>query len=130
MRQTILDIIRATSLGTFSVTDELPWLSSGVPLYVKNFKKIYVDQPQITTEERIATLNGCSINDETTSVRVYFTTDAKQLPNNYDSLVSTIRAGKDDSTITGYTRRECDVTTSFENDAMVTQFEFRFTKII
>lgn len=130
MRQTILDILKALSLGTFSVSDELPWSSSGVPLYVKNFKKIYVDQPQIITEEVIATLDGISINNEITTVRVYFTTDAKLLPNNYDTLVSAIRTEKDNSDFAGYTKRECDITTSFEADAMVTQFEFRFTKII
>lgn len=130
MRQTILDILKALSLGTFSVTEELPWSSSGVPLYVKNFKKIYVDQPQTVTEELIPLLSGCSILNEITTVRVYFTTDAKQLPNNYDTLAAAIKASKDNTSITGFSKRECDVSTSFEADSMVTEFEFRFTKII
>ena len=130
MRQTILDIIQALSKGTYTVSEELPWSSSGVPLYVKNIKKIYVDQPQTTTEELLALLSGCSILNEITTVRVYFTNDAKQLPNNYDTLVTAIKAGKDDPSITGFSKRECDVSTSFEADAMVTEFEFRFTKLL
>lgn len=130
MRTELYDYIDGISKGTFSLTNELPWSSSGQPLYMNNYKRIYVDRDQYTTEAVIAMMNGLTIDNEITTVRVYFTTDAKQLPSNYEALVALIRDGKDIASANDYFKRECDVTTSFDADAMVTEFEFRFTKII
>jgi hypothetical protein len=130
MRQQILDYINTLSLGSFSLSQELPWSSSGTPLYLSNIKKIYVDRNQFTNDPLLSTLDGLIINSEITSVKVYFASDAKLLPANYDTLVSNIKLAKDVSTIEGVNRRECDVLTTFENDTLVTEFEFRFTKLI
>lgn len=130
MRQQILDYINSLSLGSYSVSNELPWSSSGTPLYLNNVKKIYVDRTQSTNDPLFGTLDGLTFNSEITSVKVYFASDAKLLPANYDTVVSTIKLGKDITTVTGFNRRECDVITSFENDLLVTEFEFRFTKLI
>lgn len=130
MRTEIYNYIKGLALGTFKLSDELPFDASGQPLYLKNKKCIYVDQPQTVHETLIYTLDSLDINAETTSVRVYVTTDAKQLPNNYSSLVASIKAGRQASTIQGVNRREVDVTTSYVEDAMLTEFEFRFTKLI
>lgn len=129
MRQAIYDHIGSLSLGSFNLSSELPWSSSGTALYLKNLKRIYVDVDQITEDLSIAALNGLIINNETTVVRVFFACDAKQLPSNYETLVSGIRTGKSSTSIEGVSRRECDVTTSFEEDIVVTEFEFRFIKI-
>jgi hypothetical protein len=129
MRQAIWDYIDAVSKGTFTLTNELPWDSSGSPLYLKNIKRIYVNTDQVTEELVYATLNGVCINNEITTVSAYFVCDAKQLPSNYETLVSAIRLAKNSTDITGVSRRECDVTTSFEADMLVTEFEFRFINI-
>lgn len=129
MRSELLSYFNGLALGTFNVSSELPWNESDNPLYVKNAKRIYVDRPQKTVDPLISALDGLTINNEVTSVRVYFTTDAKQLPSNYESLLDNLRAGKDITTIEGVSRRECDVVTSFENDLMITELEYRFTKI-
>ena len=129
MRQAIYDHIDSLTLGSFNLSTELPWTSSGTALYLKNLKRIYVDVDQITEELSIAALNGLIINDETTTVRVFFACDAKQLPSNYETVVSGIRTAKSTASITGVSRRECDVSTSFEEDIVVTEFEFRFIKI-
>lgn len=129
MRQAIYDHIDSLSLGSFNLSSELPWSSSGTALYLKNLKRIYVDVDQITEDLSIAALNGLIINNETTIVRVFFACDAKQLPSNYETIVSSIRTGKSTADITGVSRRECDVSTSFEEDIVVTEFEFRFIKI-
>jgi hypothetical protein len=130
MRQQILDYINSLTLGGYSVSNELPWSSSGTPLYLNNVKKIYVDRTQSTNDPLFATLDGLTFNSEITSVKVYFASDAKLLPANYDTVVSNMKLGKDVTTATGFNRRECDVTTTFENDLLVTEFEFRFTKLI
>jgi hypothetical protein len=129
MRTEIYNYIKGLSLGSFKLSDELPFDASGNPLYVKNKKCIYVDNSQTVHDTLIYTLDALDINAETTTVRVYVTTDAKQLPTNYSSLVSSIKTARSATTIQGVNRREVDVTSSYIEDAMITAFEFRFTKI-
>ena len=130
MRQELVDYIGTQNLGGFILSNELPYASSGVPLYIKNVKRIYVDRTQFSNEPLITTLSGVQVDSEIASVRVYFASDAKQLPPNYDTVVSLLRDGKDTATITGVTRRECVISTTFEEDLLVTELEFRFTTII
>jgi hypothetical protein len=89
-----------------------------------------VDRTEYSNEPLIATLDGTQIDSEIASVRVYFSSDAKLLPPNYDQVITSLRAGKDVTTITGVTRRECLISTTFEEDLLVTELEFRFTTII
>ena len=129
MRQEILDYIGSLSLGGFTLTQELPWTDAGTELYLKNPKRIYVDITKYSTQPIVSTLDGLLVSNDQASVGVYFSADAKQLPANYDTLVSDLRSAKD-VTLTDTTyRRECDVITEFQNDLIVTQLEFRFTKI-
>jgi len=129
MRQEIIDYCQNLSLGGFIVSNELPFSDSGVALYLKNVKSIYVDIPQYATEAIIRTLDAISISDEVTTVRLYFSADAKSLPANYEDLVSDLRSAKDITTITGYNRREVDVETDYTQDVLVTELTFRFTKL-
>lgn len=84
---------------------------------------------QTDTEPFIQTLSGLTIANQVTSVRVVFSIDAKQIPSNYDSLVEKLRQGKDITTIQGVNRRECSVSTEYVNDLLVTELEYRFTKL-
>ena len=130
MRTEIYDYIDGLSKTGFTLSSALPWTADGVALYQKNFKTIYVDMDNVTHDTVFATMNGLTFENETTTVRVYFTTDAKQLPSNYETLVSAIREARNIDTITGVTQRQSDVTRTFEADSMVTEIEFRFTKLI
>lgn len=131
MRQAILDGISALSLGTFKVSSELPWDAAGQPLYEKNPKVIYVDEPDSEESTLINTLCGNSptLATKTTTINVFVTVDAKQKPSNYDSLVSAIQGVKNTTEITAVRSREVDVETSFAADTMLTQFTFRFTEL-
>ncbi len=129
MRQDILDFIGNLNLGTFILSQELPYSSSGTPLYVKNPKRIYVDRTQYTTEPIIQTLNGVNISNEIASVRVYFSTDAKQIPPSYDDAILDLKSAVNEIDTSGYQRRECLISTTFEEDLMVTELEYRFTKL-
>ena len=129
MRTEILDYISTLNLGSFLVSQELPWEESGQALFLKNLKKIYVDAAQYQNETLIRALNGLNINNETSIVRILFACDAKQTPANYDTLVNDLKSAKDITTIDGIRSRQCDVTTDIENDALVTTLEIRFTKI-
>lgn len=129
MRQALIDYIKGLTLGTFVVDTQLPWSESGTPLHLKNVKRIYVDRPQFEVETILETLQGQEINTEVTIVRVLFSTDAKQLPTNYETLLADLKLGKDIETDQGFYKRICNVTTEFQNDLLVTELEYRFTKL-
>lgn len=128
MRTELLTYLKDQKFKNFNVSDELPFSSSNTVLYQKNPKRIYADVEQVTLEPMIQTF-GNTIDAEVHSVRLYFTTDAKQLPSDYSNVVSQIKAGKNVPTTDNFYRRECTTATSFENDLMITEFEFRFTKL-
>jgi hypothetical protein len=129
MRQDILDYIETLSLGGFTLSQQLPYTDSTTPLYIKNPKSIYVDVTRYSTEPLVTTLDSLIINSETNIVRIFFSTDAKSLPANYDDLVSDLRAAKDIEAVPNSFRRLVDVKTYFESDLLVTELEIRFTKI-
>lgn len=129
MRTEVIDYISGLSLGSFILTEELPWDSDGNPLYIKNLKKIYVDVTAFENDPIITTLNGLSINNEASIVRVYFACDAKVLPSNYEEVVSEIKTAKDIDTVSGVNNRTVTVSTRFQADMLVTELEIRFTKL-
>lgn len=128
MRTELIDYFKKLKLKNFGVSDELPFVS-GVVMYLKNPKKIYTTLPQKTIQPLIEVMGNHGVFQEVHVVTVYFTTDAKTLPSDYETVVDQIRGGRDVVTSTNYFRREVDVTTSFDGDLMVTEFEFRFTKL-
>lgn len=129
MRQAVIDYLQGENLGSFTIANEVPWQESGTDLYLKNLKKIYIDVDAFTTEPVITTFSGLYLNNETTVVRVYFANDAKQIPSNYDEVVGLIKAAKEISSAQGFTRREAEVSTSYESDRLVTEIELRYIKL-
>jgi len=130
MRTEILDYFKANKVSGYTLTQELPWDASGEALYLKNFKYIYVDSDQIAQEPLIDVLNGVGIVNQITTVRTFITTDAKNQPSNYATMVSTFKNARLDTDITGVTQRATQVSTEFVGDAQVTQFEFSFRELI
>lgn len=129
MRQEVIEYLQNENLGVYTVSTELPWNESGERLYLKNLKKIYVDTNQFLVEPLITTFSGLNISNDTTIVRIYFANDAKQIPSNYDEVVSTVKAAKDINNTDGFARREVEVNTSFEADRLVTEIELRYIKL-
>ena len=129
MRQEVLDYINSLALGGYLLSEESPWRDNTIPLYIKNLKKIYVDNVEYLSEPLIATLGTLSINQQTQSTRIYFANDAKTVPSNYDTLVQDLILAKNIDLADGTNRREADVRVSYENDVMVTEIEIRFTKL-
>jgi hypothetical protein len=130
MRQEVLDYIEGLDLGTFFLTQELPRSESGSPLYIKNLKRIYVDNTNYGVENFITTMDGVRIQSEVLTVRVLFASDAKTVPPIYEELVQNLRRVNDITAIAGVNRREVDVTTSLEDDRLVTEVEYRFYKLL
>lgn len=129
MREDIITYVKTLALGGFSLSSELPSDASGMPLYLKNPKKLYIDLDQITEEPIVQTLGGFNLNNEATTVSLYFTADAKQLPANYQSMVNSLRLGKDIIPAQGYTNRTVEVQTEYEEDMLLTRIDYTFSKI-
>lgn len=129
MRTEVIDYISTLNLGGFILSQELPWEESGTALYLKNLKKIYVDVTRYDNEPIVQTLSGFTINNETSTVRIYFSCDAKQLPPNYDDIVSDLKSAKDITTIEGLQNRQVSVSTDLANDVLSTTVEIRFIKL-
>lgn len=129
MRTQVLDYIRDVNPGGFFVTEELPWTESGLSLYLKNLKSVYVNVEQTETEDLILALNGLNIQNRIHIVRVFFATDAKTLPPNYEDFVTALRR-VNDLPAEGFQRRQVSVETDIENDVLVTELEYRFTKLL
>jgi hypothetical protein len=130
MRSLILTYLEDNKPSGFGVSQNLPFDQNGTALYLQNLKTLYVEQPQTEQEPLYDTLDDSPVVSETTIVNVYVVTDAKTLPTDYDTMVTTVKATRNLSTITGYTEKRCNVSTSYANgDQLVTQFEFRYTNI-
>jgi hypothetical protein len=117
-------------LKPLTVTEHLPWSDNGAPLYHHNKKHLYVDLDQVTQNPVIDTLNSSGIIDEITIVRVYFVTDAKQPISNFESLINIIKDARLTSDISGVIQRTCQVSNTYDNDAVTSTFEFSFRKLI
>lgn len=128
MRTELVNYIKGLKLKNLNVSDELPFSNSGIPLFMKNAKRIYIDLEEIASEPLINTFDY-PIDVEVHTVKLYFTTDAKQLLSDYSNVISSIRAGKDVATELNYHKRDVSNSVSYENDMIVTEVEFRFTKL-
>lgn len=130
MRDLILELVQNTDTGILAVSQELPYSVDGTALYLKNAKKIYVDLAQITRANFITTLDNQSISNITTSIKVFFSNEAKTIPG-YDDIVTNLASIKDSTGVRslGYVQRNCTSSTEYIDNMLVTTLEFEFTKI-
>jgi hypothetical protein len=129
MRKELLDYIKKLNLGGYRVDDGLPRNEAGDPLYLKNPRRIYVDNPQINDVPLITALNGLGIYSSTTVIRVAFSTDSKVLSANYNELVDQLLKGRDLDKELGFNSREAVINSQYENDLLITEIEFSYTKL-
>lgn len=129
MRDSILDLLYGIPLGTFQVSKTLPYDETGVDLYIRNPKTVYVDNEVEESLPLFLTLNSADINTTTSSVAVYFSTDAKQVPPNLSEMISAIKGLKTQINKPGANRREVLHSIEYVEDLMVVTVEFRFTRI-
>jgi hypothetical protein len=129
MRQQLIDALRALDLGTFDVSSELPYSSSGTPLFLKTVKRFYVDQPQREMSELFPTFGGVEITQDVWTITVSVSCDAKQPPANYNQVIDLVRQVRLIEWSRGY-RARCNVSTVFEGDILVTTFDFEIIGIV
>jgi hypothetical protein len=125
MRSELLSYLTtALSTATIKVSQELPWTTAGEPLYLKNMKKLYLDQDQVVQTTLIPTLNGGDVFQNDLIVRGYFAVDAKNQPAGLSTAITTILNAKDQTGIVNF-GSESDYTTEILDDVMVYTVEYR-----
>lgn len=128
-RLILIELMKKMNTLSFSVSNDLPYTPSGTPMYLKNLKRIYVDNPQKKIQAFIPSLNGVNVNSETSTIRVYFVCDAKQSPSELqDMIVNMINLKEQVSNL--YFQSDCNVITQYEGDLLVTELEYTFAQLI
>ena len=128
IRSDLLTAITAAVTGTsVSTSTELPWVTGGVPLHQKNMKKIYLDSEQYNIEQLHTTLDGNDVSRRETVVTAYLTVDAKNQPLDIDTIISAVIGTKE--TIVDCYIRQCDLSSTIEEDRITYTFEFRLFRI-
>jgi len=130
MRELILDLIESSLQTGFSTSGRLPFDQNDIPLYLQNFKRVYVDLPQTEQEPLFQTLDGKGVVNETLTVTAYLATDAKTIPSTYDAQVTALKGVRINNNINGYNQRLANVSTEYINDALVTTVEYVFVKSV
>ena len=128
MRATILEKLQAISEAGFTVSTVLPYDQGDTPLYLQNIKTIYVDLPQTEQDPLVSTLDGNGVYNEVLTVNAIVGTDAKTLPSNYDSLISSMKAVALDDTVNGFNRKPVAVSTAYQGDIVITTVSYSFVK--
>jgi hypothetical protein len=129
MRTQLLTYLTAQLTGDIKTSQELPWSEGTNPLYLKNARRVYLDEPYTEQDTLFPTLGSLQINSRVTVVRWYLTMDAKNRNADLDSALTILGSAKDITTITGVFTRLFDYTVSIDNDRVVYEGEYRFANL-
>ena len=129
MRTELLTYLTANLTGTIRTSQELPWLEGNDALYLKNARRVYLDEPNTEQDEFLPTLGNLAINTRVTTIRWFLSMDAKNRNADLDNAITTLGSAKDITTITGVWQRQFDYTTTIENDRIIYECEYRFTNL-
>ena len=116
--------LASTSVG---VSSELPFSSANEPLYIKNMKKVYLGEDNISKTELISCLDNNDVVETETTVTGYLAVDAKTQPTDIDTIVSSILNSR--LSVTGQPTRECEMTTELDDDVLIYTFNFNFITV-
>jgi hypothetical protein len=117
-----------STLTQFAVSSELPWQQDGQPLYIKNKKKVYVDNDTKVESVMIPVLTFNNIMEDEIVTQAFVSVDAKNTPTQLDSLVTKILGVKDSLGIVNFST-ESDYTADKQEDVLIYTFEFRLKQI-
>lgn len=109
------------------LSSELPFDSGGNPLYEKNLNTIYVDEQQIVVEQLYRTLDSANVNQTTTTVNAYLSTDAKNQLSDIDTVVANLLIAR--NAITNVTDSDSNYETEITDDVITYTFEYNFITV-
>jgi hypothetical protein len=129
MRTQLLTYLTAQLTGSIKTSQELPFEEGTNALYLKNARRVYLDEPYTEQDTLFPTLGTLQINSRITIVRWYLSVDAKQRNTDLDSALTILGSAKDITTITGVYTRLFDYTVTIDNDRVVYEGEYRFANL-
>ena len=129
MRTALLAYLTTNLTDSIKPSQELPYVEGVAPLYMKNARRVYLDEPYTEQDNLLTTLDSLRINRRTTVVRWFLTVDAKNRNSDLDTALTTLGSAKDITTITGVFTRLFDYTVSMDNDRLVYEGEYRFANL-
>ena len=109
------------------VSNELPFDTSGNPLYLQNKKFVYVDEQELNVEQLYRTLDQSNVNTTVTTVNAYLSVDAKNQLSDINTVVANILSAR--NTISSTIDSASDYETDIEDDVITYTFEYNFTTI-
>ena len=124
MRTAILSWLTGQLTGTIKTSQELPFDQDGQPLYLKNFRRLYLGQPELAQEDLYSVFGGSDVFLNSQTLEGYLALDAKNLPAGLDSTISTILSAKTRSGIANC-GEQSDYTIELQEDRLVYTFQFR-----
>jgi len=113
--------------NNISISQELPFDSGGIPLYEKNLNVVYVDEQDIVVEQLYRTLDQGDVNQTTTTVKAYLSTDAKNQFNDINTVVSNLLIAR--NVVTSVTDSNSDYETEITDDVITYTFEYNFITV-
>jgi len=127
MRTQLLSYLTANLTGTIKPSQELPFEQGGSANYLRNLRKVYLDEPYTEQDALINTLDEASeVNQKITYVRGYLAVDAKNRNADLDAALTTMSQALRQADITDSFRKEFDYTTTIDDDRVVYEFEYRY----
>ncbi len=129
MRTELLTYLTAQLTESIKTSQELPFQEGTNPLYMKNARRVYLDEPYTEQSELFPTLGTLTINQRVTTVRWFLTMDAKNRNTDLDSALTILGSAKDITTITGVWQRQFDYTITIDNDRVIYEGQYRFTNL-
>jgi hypothetical protein len=113
--------------SNISISQELPFDSGGIPLYDKNLNVVYVDEQDIVVEQLYRTLDQGDVNQTTTTVNAYLSTDAKNQFNDINTVVANLLIAR--NVVTSVTDSNSDYETEITDDVITYTFEYNFITV-
>ena len=129
MRTELLTYLTAELTESIKTSQELPFQEGTNPLYMKNARRVYLDEPYTEEDTLLPTLGSLQINQRITTVRWFLTVDAKNRNADLDAALTILSSAKDITTITGVYTRLFDYTVSIDNDRVIYEGEYRFANL-
>jgi hypothetical protein len=129
MRTELLSYLTANLTGAIKPSQELPFEQGGSANYLRNMRRVYLDEPYTEQDSLFNTLDELDINQKITYVRGYLAVDAKNRNADLDAALTTMSNALKQANITDSFRKEFDYTTTMDDDRVIYEFEYRYYQL-
>jgi len=129
MRTQLLSYLTSNLTGAIKPSQELPFEQGGSANYLRNMRRVYLDEPYTEQDSLFNTLDELDINQKITYVRGYLAVDAKNRNADLDAALTTMSNALKQANITDSFRKEFDYTTTMDDDRVIYEFEYRYYQL-